>query len=352
MENVLSVFKKTLEWMDGGKQAATATVVSKSGSGMREISAKMGVSSAMEIVGSVSGGCVESAVVQEALEAIKSGEIRIVDFGISDETAWSVGLTCGGKISVLIQPITNEPAKFSQRKLEDGIALIERRELFSLVTVLDGKFRGYLTILSGKKFDKLAGENAWWSEELGREVSGMQQREESGILALDDTNFFVDTVPPQPRLVIIGGAHVSIPLVNIAKTAGYYTLVIDPRRAFANRDRFSEAGEILVDWPREALEKIRLSKNDFLLILSHDDKIDLPALEEGLSRGVRYIGMLSSKNTRDDRYKKLEKSGFTKENFAAIHAPVGLDIGAKTPEEIALAVLAEITAFRYGKIDS
>jgi len=239
MENVISVFRNILDWLDEGKQAAAATVVSKSGSGMRQIGAKMGVSSAMEIVGSVSGGCVESAVVQEALEAIKSGEIRIVDYGISDETAWSVGLTCGGKISVLIQPITIEPVKFSQRKLEDGIALIERRELFSLVTVLDGKFRGSLAIFSTNHIDNLAGEKSWWSEELSRELSGMQQREESGILALDDRNFFVDTVPPQPRLVIIGGAHVSIPLVNIAKTAGYYTLIIDPRRAFANRDRFS-----------------------------------------------------------------------------------------------------------------
>ena len=349
MENSLVVLRKILKWLDEGKRAAIATVVSKTGSGMREIGAKMGISSLMEITGSVSGGCVESAVVHEALESMKSGEIKLVDYGISDKTAWNTGLICGGTIRVLIQPIKKNEAEWNCTKVKNETALIEKRETFSTVTVLEGNFRGNLVIRDKDQDHQITKKYTWWSDALLERVFEMREREESGIVSLENTSFYIDTILPQPRLVIIGAAHVSIPLVKIAKVAGYCTVVIDPRRAFLNRDRFPEVDEILVEWPQKAIQKICLSKNDFLLVLSHDDKIDFPALEEGLSKGVRYIGMLSSRKTRNNRCKKLAAAGFSRDNLVNIRAPVGLDIGAKTPEEIAIAILGEITAFRHGR---
>jgi xanthine dehydrogenase accessory factor len=177
----------------------------------------------------------------------------------------------------------------------------------------------------------------------------LERVETSGIIKIDPFEIFADFYFPKPRLVIVGAVHIAQPLVKMARICGFLTIIIDPRKAFASSERFQDADQILIEWPTDGLSKIGLNDRDYLLTLSHDDKLDLPALKMAMDRKVRYVGMLSSRKTRDGRFEQLKQEGYSTNELTRIHAPVGLDLGARSPEEIALSILAEITAFRYGK---
>lgn len=349
MGDQMNALEKIGEWLGEGKRTALAVVISKKGSAMRHTGAKMAVSSRMEMAGSVSGGCVEGAVVEEALQAMESGEIRVMDYGIPDETAWSVGLACGGSIQVLVQPIVENRIGLTEEIIKEILRCTGNRRNFSSVTVLSGESRGDVRIFEENITEGNLTGAPWWKTELRTEIQNLQRNEFSQMVVVSGDEFFIDVYPPKPRLILIGAAHISIPLIKMAKISGFYTIVIDPRRAFATRERLPEADELIINWPDEGLDEIEINHHDFLLLLSHDDKLDLPALAKALDCKVRYIGMLSSRQTRDARYEKMKEKGYDPASLKKIHAPVGLDIGARKPEEIALSILAEITAVRYGK---
>jgi xanthine dehydrogenase accessory factor len=349
MDEVIEALKK---WSNEGKQTVIAFVVSKKGSAMRPVGAKMAINEDSEITGSISGGCVENAVIVEALACMRSRQPKLLHYGVTDDTAWSVGLMCGGEIDVMLQPIYSSGEGDFDRIVVDKIsALQEARLPFMLLVLLSGKKFGHTCILEnrGGKIDPNAA--AWVERSLFPKLEEMMRTESSQIIETAAGQIYVDVGKPSPRLVVIGGAHVSIAFVKMAKLLGYYTILIDPRKTFATQERFPEVDEMHADWPVEGLEKIQLNSGDYVLLASHDDKLDLPAAGAALKAGATYIGMLASRTTKVRRFKLLEEEGFPREQVEKIHAPVGMDIGARTPEEIALAMLAEITAHRYGKVE-
>lgn len=347
---ILENLQKILDWQSEGKQTALSTVVWKQGSALRSVGAKMAISSAMEMSGSVSGGCVEGAVVQEALKVMESGQPVLLEYGIADETAWSVGLACGGSIKVLVQKVEmGEQGNLNVRMIKHMIDLLESGISFSTLVPINGMEKGGFLLLKSSE-TKPEGDPTWFDQALLEQVRTLEETETSEIVKADGRDIFIDIYAPQPRLIAIGAVHIALPLTQMAQITGFTTVVIDPRKAFNTARRFPHVGQRLLKWPDEGLEEIGLSEKDYLLLLTHDDKLDLPALVMALDRNVKYIGMLSSRQARDKRFKKLEEKGYTSEQLQRIHSPVGLDIGARSQEEIALSILAEITAVRYGKL--
>lgn len=344
------LFSQLLEWLESGKEAALSTVVWREGSSPRPIGAKMAVSSNQDVIGSVSGGCVEGALIDESLKAIRDGQSRLVHYGITDETAWDVGLACGGQIKVQVLPLLDTShASISKQAVEIMAGLLETRQQFFTVS-------GYLSEET-HSFCIINSRIAIYPDSVPFRLNGSLvmlgeeclKKESPGIVAIPEGELFIDVYLPDPRLFIIGAVHTAIPLVRLAKTLGYYTIVIDPRSVFATRERFPDVDELIEKWPVEGMDSRNFGNSDFLVLLSHDDKLDLPALELALKKEARYIGMLSSINNREKRFKKLVDVGCKRTLLDQVYSPVGLDLGGPSPEEIALAILAEITAHRYGK---
>lgn len=349
METLINL-KKLLKWQKEGKGTALSTVIWKQGSALRTVGAKMAISSKMEMSGSVSGGCVEGAVVQEALKVMDSGATVLLEYGIADETAWSVGLACGGTIKVLLQKVgQSETENLNSLIISKIIEMIENRIPFSTITQVIGNNKGEIRILDQKENIYPLKRPDWLDKRLVEQVRTLEQTETSQIVKHGDQEIFVDVFAPQPRIIAIGAVHIALPLIQMAQIAGFSTVVIDPRKVFNTPERIPNVGLRLLKWPDEGLEEIGLEENDYLLLLTHDDKLDLPALKMGLKKNVKYIGMLSSRQARDKRFEKMEEAGFSREQLNRVHSPVGLDIGARSQEEIALSILAEITAVRYGK---
>ncbi len=347
----MEIFNQLVKWLEEGKKVALATVIQKKGSALRIVGSKMGVSSEMEMVGSVSGGCVEGAVVQEALKVMRSERIAVVDYGISDDEAWSVGLACGGQVKILLQPVIKKNKRgFNLKILKKILELKASDRTFCLLTGISERTKEDKAIMIDGKVFMPNTIPHWIDSALIEKLKFLERTEASEIIKTNSGEIFADFYFSKPRIIIIGAVHIAQSLVKMARICGFTTVVIDPRRAFASPDRFQDVDEILVMWPTEGLEKIKLNEGDFLLLLSHDDKLDLPALQMGINRKVRYIGMLSSLKTREKRYEQLRGDGYILDDLRKIHAPVGMDLGSHTPEEIALSILAEITAFRYGKV--
>lgn len=339
-------------WLDEGKKIAIAIVVNKTGSALRRAGAKMIITDSGEFFGSVSGGCVESAVVEEALECIHSRTTKLLHYGITDDAAWSVGLMCGGEIDVFVHPVLPEAETGFDRVIVDKlIELHQKRIPHVFLYFMDGKLAWQTCIIEFHDGDPDRISASWVDKALFEKVRQVMAGETSQVFETPKGNVFADVYKPSPRLVIIGAAHVSKALLQIAKKLDYQTIIIDPRSAFATEDRFPYVDEMIKIWPVEAMELIGLNSDDYVLLLSHDDKLDLPAAGKALDTGVKYIGMLSSRTTRKRRFVLLKEEGYTNKALNRIHAPIGLDIGARSPEEIALSIMAEITAFRYAKIE-
>ncbi|MBM3138301.1 MAG: xanthine dehydrogenase [Chloroflexi bacterium] len=219
---------------------------------------------------------------------------------------------------------------------------------FSTLSTIDGNTRDDFILVKTSESRK-GDEPAWFDQGLLEQVKKLEQTETSQMVNIGDQKIFIDVYAPQPRVIAIGAVHIALPLTQMAQITGFSTVIIDPRKAFNTSKRFPHVSRRLLKWPDEGLEEVGLNEKDYLLLLTHDDKLDLPALQMALDRKVKYIGMLSSRQARDKRYQKLEEAGYTREQLHRIHAPVGLDIGARSQEEIALSILAEMTAVRYGK---
>lgn len=347
MDNDFLIIK---QWFSENKGTAVATVVAKKGSALRPVGAKMVINDAGELHGSISGGCVENEVIEEAQLCIRSGQPKLLHYGISNDMALSVGLMCGGEIDVLIQPINyNTDSSFGEIVIDKIIELQQKRQSFALVIQIKGKQAGHTCILEYKDgaIDEIA--SNWFDKQTYKKINQAMWTERSQIVKTSNGAVFVAVEKPDPRMVIIGAVHIAISLIKMARTLGYYTILIDPRKVFATKERFPQVDELLSDWPVESMEKIKLSSEDYVLLISHDDKLDLPAAGAAMQAGVSYIGMLASQTTRERRFGLLVEEGYSRAQVEKIHAPVGLEIGARTLEEIALSILAEITAFRFGK---
>ncbi len=311
-----------LDWVQSGRKVAIATVVETWGSAPRPVGAQLLISQEAEIEGSVSGGCVEAAVVHEALQSLTDGKVRIVSYGVSDEEAFAVGLACGGTIRIMVEPVGlgQGPAR------EDLERLVAARRARQAV-VMAVNTEGWQRFLGHGTDDRLAPEIR---ERLRSDKSGFED------------NWFLAVHNPPLKLVIIGAVHIAQPLIGMARLAGYDPVLVDPRDAFASDERFP--GETIHrDWPDEVLRGLTLDARTAVVALSHDPKIDDPALIEALSTPVFYIGALGSRRTHAKRVTRLKKAGMPDDQITRIHAPIGLDIIARSPAEIAVSIIAEMT---------
>ena len=337
-------------WRKQGKAVALARVVDLEGSGPRDPGAAMAVSGDGEVIGSVSGGCVEGAVVTEALEVLASGEPRLVTFGYSDDDAFAVGLTCGGTVHLFIEPLD---------WMDALQAAVRDHRPAMLVTVVDGPGTGdKLLLIEG---EPPVGQLA--DPDLHRVVL----RDAEGALAAGTTSVrrygacgeaneeavtvFFEAYAPPPRLLIFGAVDFTAALVRVAKVLGFHVTVCDAREVFATKARFPLADEVVVDWPNRHLESVGagLGPRDAVCVLTHDAKFDVPAIVAALGTKVGYLGAMGSRRTTEQRAERLREEGVTTEQMERLLAPIGLDLGARTPEETAVAICAEIIAHRTGK---
>ncbi len=331
-------------WTESGRAAALAMVVRAYGSSPRPVGAMMAVADSGEFVGSVSGGCVESAVVQEALDAIAQGQPRLTRYGITQDMAYSVGLSCGGEIEIFILPWKQNPV---WRALQSA-----RRDKTPVALAISyaGRWQGQLGLFfrDGQALGELASHTLALSD-LVEEVFRTSQARAQVVLPDGRTAALIVPFFPPERLIIVGAVHIAVALVTFARELGYETIVIDPRPVFANQERFQHADQLLVAWPQEAFPDLRPDAGASIAVISHDDKLDIPALALALQSDARYIGALGSRKTMARRAAALRDQGFTEKDLARIHNPIGLDLGGRAPEEIALAIMAEIVAVRYGR---
>lgn len=308
-----------LDWVRAGTGAALATVIETWSSAPRPVGSQLAISASGTLIGSVSGGCVEAAVAIEADEAIRVGEPRILTYGVADETAFAVGLACGGTIRILLEPIG--PAGLPQPVLADLVAARRARRAVALVTDLDSQSHQLVA----------AGQDPLLAAAFRADRSGLTE----------DRRFIAVHNPPL-RLIILGAVHIAAPLLNMARSCGYDCQLIDPRSAFASADRFP--GEpILQDWPDTAIKSLAPDHRAAIVTLTHDPKLDDPALVAALETDAFYIGCLGSSRTHARRLERLATLGVLPEALARLHGPIGLDIGAKSAAEIAVSILAEMT---------
>ncbi|MFN2160429.1 MAG: XdhC family protein [Candidatus Promineifilaceae bacterium] len=333
-------------WIEGGQNAiAVATVLKTWGSAPRRPGAKMAIDSQGRLTGSVSGGCVEGAVIEVARESLETGEARKLHFGVVDETAWSVGLACGGSIDIFVENLDLNTFEQVKRLID------EERE---------GKI---LTVISGPR--QIVGQKIVVDNEgvrIGEMASELEQRMvelastamQTQVMDLDEeTRVFVEYIRPLPTLIAVGGGEIAIALTRMANLLGYRTVVIDPRKIFASDARFPHVNKLIQKWPRSAFAEVELTPDTAVALLTHDPKIDDPSLGILLDRELFYIGALGSRKTHAKRLERLARKGFTANETSRIHAPIGLDIGAASPAEIAISIMAEIVSVRNGKqVDS
>lgn len=316
MMDLENIPERALALVQAGQGAVIATVVETWGSAPRQVGSQMVVSGAGEMAGSVSGGCVEGAVVVAATEALETGQAQLLDFGVSDDEAFAVGLACGGRIRVMVEPVGGAlPVDL----LADLVAARAARRPVAMVSDLAGGGRRLV-------------EAGAYPERFRMDRSGLDEAGEQ----------FIHIHNPPLRLFVVGAVHIAQALVPMARIAGHDVTVIDPRPAFGSVVRFPDVA-LVEDWPDEALAALDLDARSAVVTLTHDPKLDDPAIMAALGSDIYYLGCLGSGRTHAKRIARLEAAGYTADQIARIHAPVGLDIGARGPGEIAVSVLAEMT---------
>ncbi|MFV1876960.1 XdhC family protein [Nioella sp.] len=310
-----------LTWHRQGKGAALATVIETWGSAPRPVGSQLVISGEGDMEGSVSGGCVEGAVVIEAIDCLEGGTATVLEFGVADEQAFAVGLACGGRIRVLVEPVGRViPVEMLE-------ALVDARAGREQVAYVVNPDSGARRLVTGQ------------GDALEAEIAERFRTDKSGF----EGDWFIDIHNPPLRMAIVGAVHIAQALVPMARLAGYDPVVIDPRPAFGAEARFP--GETLMeDWPDEALAAYGLDPRTAVVTLTHDPKLDDPAIRAALASDCFYLGCLGSTRTHAKRVERLTEAGFSADQIARIHGPVGLDIGAQGPAEIAISIMAEITS--------
>ena len=309
-------------WMAAGRHAAIATVVETWGSAPRPVGSHLVIDEAGNFLGSVSGGCVEGEVVTQAQEAILAGSRHLLEFGVADETAWRAGLSCGGRIKVYVRPL--DPSLIA--------AIIAERAARRPCAVVANL---------GSGAERLVRLRDLAADPLAAKLEQRLRQRESGVEESNGELDFVTVYAPPVRLIAIGAVHISQSLAPMAQLAGFETIIIDPRTAFATGDRFPGA-HLVAGWPQDALAALELDPATAVVLLTHEPRIDDEALIAALKANCFYVGALGSRKTHARRVERMRSAGFSAAALDRIHAPVGLSIGAKSPAEIAVAILGEI----------
>ncbi len=338
------------EWYAAGEEIAVATVIRVAGSAPRPVGARMIVSSAGRMAGSVSGGCVETTVYEEMMDVLEGGPPRKLHFGITEDMIWDVGLACGGTIDVFVQ-------KLDQALFEALVARVEAGEPVALSVVVAGSQgsgigESALLTQSGPLPEFDTSRLTPHAPRIARHAREMlAARAERGAIfeVGPDVEVFVEPFLPPPVLLIVGGVHTAIPLTRFAKELGFRVVVVDPRAKFANRERFPEADEVRLEWPDEAFEQLAVDDATYVVLLTHDPKIDEPTLAAALQTKAAYIGAIGSRGTHAARFERMARWGVGAEQLQRVYGPIGLDLGGRTPEETALSIIAEVVAVKNGR---
>lgn len=336
-------------WREAGRPIAIATNVKREGSSLRPLGAKMAMTTSLKIAGSVTGGCIESAVYEEGQEVIKTSQPKLLHYNAtSGEDTWEVGLSCGGSLDVFVESM-DSPA---WREIYPALKVcLEENQTSAVATVISGPGLGKKLMLwpDGHALGSMGNKEldlqtqTWMKDQIALQNTTWT----TFTIAGEKIEVFVEVLAPPARLIVIGAVHIAIPLVTLAKVLGYQTIVIDPREAFATRERFPKADELIVEWPSTALEKLHLDQSTYIAAVTHDGKIDNPALKIALASPARYVGVLGAQKKIAERFAALRELGVTDEQLSRLHSPIGIDLGAVQLDEIALSILAEMVITRH-----
>lgn len=374
MRDILDPISK---WWEAGESFGLATVVRTFSSAPREPGAAMAVSADGEAVGSVSGGCVEGAVYELAGEVRGSGQAVLQTYGISEDDAFAVGLTCGGIIDMFVEPVSSRTFP----ELGEVAAAVRAEEPVAVATIIDGPgrvgarrviwgsgagqdqqdgsaggpgpgghgtdgLRSSGTLGSGERLDQAVDDDARGM--LAQGLTGIRRYGASGERLGDELSVFVQSFAPPPRMLVFGAIDFAAAVAREGKFLGYRVTVCDARPVFATRRRFPDADEVVTDWPHRYLAGQNVDARTVICVLTHDPKFDVPLLEVALRTPAGYIGAMGSRRTHDDRLARLREVGLTEDELARLRSPIGLDLGARTPEETAVAIAAELIQLRWG----
>jgi len=351
---VRDILDPITKWWEANDTFGLATVVRTFSSAPREPGAAMAVSAAGEVVGSVSGGCVEGAVYELATEVTASGEPVLRRYGISDDDAFAVGLTCGGIIDIFVEPASRERFAYLGEIAED----VRRGTPVAVATVIEGPGivgarriiwegqRTVGTLGAGDRLDAAVDDDARGM--LAQGLTGVRRYGPDGERRRDELAIFVQSFAPAPRMLVFGAIDFAAAVAKAGKFLGYHVTVCDARPVFATKSRFPDADEVITDWPHRYLSGSNTDERTVVCVLTHDPKFDVPLLEVALRRPAAYIGAMGSRRTHDDRLKRLREAGLTDQELDRLRSPIGLDLGARTPEETAIAIAAELIQLRWG----
>jgi xanthine dehydrogenase accessory factor len=336
-----------------GRRAAVATLVATTGGAIRRLGETMWVDDRGAIVGSVTiGGCVDGRAVELAEEALRSGTSRRVSLPLGDEDAWAFGMTCAGNVDLLVEPVDVTTAADPVAVAADAVTNALRRGAPAIEAVSLGAHPLRLVVVGDGTRVGTLGSEALDTEVVARAPELIDARA-TGVIAIPgdrgSIELFVQVHAPLPALVVVGATDVAAALVQLAKPLGFNTTVIDGRDRWANRERFPTADSLLIGMPSELVANVPLVPSTALILLSHDFKYDLPVLEVALRTRVGYIGVLGSRRRANAVREFLSGIGASEEDMHRVRIPVGLDIGARSPAEIALSILAELIAIRGGR---
>jgi xanthine dehydrogenase accessory factor len=344
------------KWWDEGETFGLATVVRTFRSAPRDPGAALAVEPDGEVIGSVSGGCVEGAVYELATEVSASGQPVLQTYGVSDDDAFAVGLTCGGILDIFVEPISRETFP----ELGEIAAAVERGEPVAVATVISGPGQvGARRVIwgdverasdgslgSGERLDAAVDDDVRGM--LAQGLTGVRRYGEHGERRGDELAVFVNSFTPPPRMLVFGAIDFAAAVARVGKFLGYHVTVCDARPIFATKSRFREADEVVVDWPHRFLAGTEVDARTVICVLTHDPKFDVPVLEVALRTPAGYIGAMGSRRTHEDRLERLRAVGMTEAELARLRSPIGLDLGARTPEETAVSIAAELIQLRWG----
>jgi xanthine dehydrogenase accessory factor len=351
---VRDILDQITKWWDAGETFGLATVVNTFRSAPRDPGAALAVSTGGEVVGSVSGGCVEGAVYELAQEVRQTGQPVMQTYGVSDDAAFEVGLTCGGIIDLFVEPVSRETFP----ELGEVAAAIRAGDPVAVVTVIAGpgtvgarrviRAQGEATgtLGAGDRLDQAVDDDARGM--LAQGLTGVRHYGEHGERRLDELSVFVQSFAPPPRMLVFGAIDFAAAVARAGKFLGYQVTVCDARPVFATHARFPDADEVVVEWPHRYLAQTSVDERTVICVLTHDPKFDVPLLEVALRTTAGYIGAMGSRRTHEDRLARLREAGLTEDELARLRSPIGLDLGARTPEETAVSVAAELIQLRWG----
>jgi xanthine dehydrogenase accessory factor len=368
---VRDILEKITPWWDAGETFGLATVTNTYRSAPRDPGAALAVSAGGEVIGSVSGGCVEGAVYTLATDVAESGTPVLQTYGVSDDEAFAVGLTCGGIIDIFVEPVSKDTFP----ELGEILAAVKRGEPVAVATVISGPgqigARRVIWARTGSEAaqDADAAHSEWHTGSSGtlgadmldeaidvdargmldQGLTGIRRYGAGGVRMGDELSVFVNSFAPPPRMLVFGAIDFAAAVARVGKFLGYHVTLCDARQIFATKSRFPDADEVVVEWPHRFLARTPVDARTVICVLTHDPKFDVPVLEVALRGPAGFIGAMGSRRTHEDRLARLREVGMTEEELARLRSPIGLDLGARTPEETAVSIAAELIQLRYGR---